>query len=107
MHFLPADNKDELAKEFTDECTKKCAEAFMIITDVVERLEQGKVTVHELHTLTIYKEKAVKLLSVATPNFDVDKLIDQRNSEILKFNEYCSAVKLLLQCCENFAEGTW
>lgn len=100
-------DKDELAKEFTDECTKKCTEAFIIIKDVVERLEQGKITVRELDTLTIYKKKAVKLLPVVSPNLDADKLIDQRNSEILKFEEYRFAVELLLQYCDKIAEGTW
>ena len=110
IFLLNVVGKDELAQEFTDECKKKCTEASIIVKVVVERLEQGKVTVHELNTLTMHKEKAVKLLPVVSSNLDadsVDKLIDQRNSEVCKFKEYCAAVKLLLQCCDNIAEGTW
>ena len=101
---------DELAKEFTDESNKKCKKASMIIKDVVEKLEQGTVTVHDLDMLTFHKEKAMKLLPAVTSKFDangVEELIDRRNLDVQKFTGYYSAVKLLLYYCEDIAEGTY
>jgi len=102
--------KDELAGEFTDESNKKCKEASMVIKDVVEKLERGSVTVHELNMLTLHKEKAMKLLSAVASKLDangVKILIDRRNLDVQKFNEYYSVVKLLLFYCEDITEGLY
>jgi len=100
--------KDELAKEFTDESNKKCKEASTVIIDVAEKLEQGNITVHELDILTLHKEKAMKLLPAVASKFDangVKELIQRRNSEVQKFKEYYSAVKLLLCYFGDIVEG--
>ena len=101
---------DELAEEFTDESNKKCKEASMVIKDVVEKLEQGNVTIYELHMLTLHKDKAMKLLPAVTSKLDangVKALIDRRNLDVQMFRGYYSTVKLLLYYCGDIAEGMY
>ena len=101
--------KDDLAQDFTNDCNKKCTEATIVVRDIVEKLEQGKVKIYELDELTLHKDKAAKLLPAVISRLDassVDKLIEQRNSEVNKFKEYLSSVKLLMLHCRSFAEGT-
>ena len=73
-----------------------------------ERLEHGKITIHELDMLTKDKDKTIKLLPSVVSNLDADnveKLLNQRNCDVKKFVEYCSLVKMLLCYCKDIAKG--
>ncbi|XP_065899490.1 E3 ubiquitin-protein ligase rnf213-alpha-like isoform X3 [Dysidea avara] len=99
---------DDLAQEYNDESKKKCKQASIIIKDLSERLEHGKITIHELDMLTKDKDKTIKLLPSVVSNLDADnveKLLNQRNCDVKKFVEYCSLVKMLLCYCKDIAKG--
>ena len=101
-----------LAEHFTEECIKICTEAIKCLTDLAEKLKEGKVTVQELEMLTSHLTQAVNLFSprvaekVANdPSFNVTDIIVQRNSEVQRFKMYCSTVKTLLKYCESITDG--
>ena len=74
-----------------------------------EKLEQNKVTVHDLKVLTSHKEKAMKLFppEVQANNKSIEELINKRNAEVLQFQKYCFKVKILLQYCGEIAKGMY
>ena len=82
------------------------------LSDLVEKLKEGKVTVQELKMLTTHLIQAVNLFSpkvaeaVANdPSFNVTDIIVQRNSEVEKFELYCTTVRNLLKHCEGIIGG--
>lgn len=56
---------------------------------------------------TCQEEKAAKIFAIVIRNneSDVRQIIDQRRQDLRKFEEYISAVKVLLHHCEEFVEG--
>ena len=89
-----------------------CTEAIKFLSDLVDKLKEGKVTVQELKMLTAHLTQAVNLFSpkvaeaVANdPSFDVTDIIIQRNSEVEKFEIYCTAVRNLLKHCDGITGG--
>ena len=105
---------DYLAQHFTDGCIKICTEALNVLSDVAEKLKQGKVKVQELELLTSHMTQAVNLFSPKVvekatndPSFNIRKIITQRNSEVQRFQSYCSTVRILLEHCESIAQGSY
>ena len=102
-------SNNKLGKSFSEECTKKCTEARGYILNLIERLKTGSITVEELHNLTSHTTQVLKLCSVviteASVSLDLAQLIAQRNSELDKFKLHHSAVKFLLEYCQDISEG--
>lgn len=112
LHTLAS--HDYLAQHFTDGCIKICTDALKFLSDVAEKLKQGRVKVQELELLTSHMTQAVNLFSpkvvekVANdPSFNIKDIITQRNSEVQRFQSYCLTVRILLEHCENIAEGMY
>ena len=110
--FYTLASHDYLAQHFTEGCLKICTEAFKFLCDIAEKLKQGKVTVQELELLTSHMTQTVNLFSpkIAVQNdpaFSIKDIITQRNSEVQKFQSYCSTVRILLEHCENIADGMY
>ena len=101
-----------LTEHFSEECARLCNEAIKCLTDIAEKLKEGKVTVQELKMLTSHLTQAVNLFSPkvvkAAANdmyFNVTDIIVQRNSEVQKFELYCATVRNLLKYCESITNG--
>ena len=112
--FYTLASLDYLAQHFTEGCLKICTEAFRFLCDIAEKLKQGKVTVQELELLTSHMTQTVNLFSPKVakkvtndPAFSINDIITQRNSEVQKFQSYCSTVRILLEHCENIADGVY
>ena len=108
MHIF-AVSKDKLALSYTEECTKKCTEASEYILNLIDKLKSGSITVKELHVVNS-NTQVVKLFSIvaeekASPDFS--QLINQRMSELKKFNSHHYRVKILLKHCNDISEGTY
>ncbi|XP_065899482.1 E3 ubiquitin-protein ligase rnf213-alpha-like isoform X2 [Dysidea avara] len=106
-HYL---THDGLANEYSNDVILKCRRACVSIQDVSRRLEEGKVAIHELKSLTSHQETVINLFpQVVCGNQmnaeSIKTLIYKRNSEVDSFKKYCSAVRLLLQYCEDIAGG--
>ena len=102
--------KDGLANEYSNDVIMKCRVACANIQDISRRLEEGRVAIHELNVLTLYQETVINLFPQVVcgnqMNVEIIKtLIYKRNSEVESFHKYCSAVRLLLQYCEDIAGG--
>ena len=89
-----------------------CKEAVECLSDLADKLKEGKVTVQELEVLTTHLTQAVNLFSpkiaeaVANDSsFNVIDIIVQRNSELKKFESYCTTVRNLLKHCDSIANG--
>ena len=103
---------DGLANEYSNDVILKCRRACVSIQDVSRRLEEGKVAIHELKSLTSHQETVINLFpQVVCGNQmnaeSIKTLIYKRNSEVDSFKKYCSAVRLLLQYCEDIAGGKY
>ena len=102
-------SNDKLAKNYSEECAKKCTEAHEYIIDLMEKSKIGSITVEELHNLTSHTSQVVKLFSVVTTEtsvpVDFAQVIDQRKSELEKFKLHYNAVKILLEYCKDISEG--
>ena len=86
----------------------------MFLSDIAEKLKQGKVKVQELELLTSHMMQAVNLFSPKVAEkatndaaFSIKDIITQRNSEVQRFQSYCSTVRILLEYCENIADGMY
>ena len=103
---------DYLAEHYTDDCIKMCSDALTCLCDVAENLKEGRTTVKELITLTsnlaqvenLFCPEVVKRISNDSA-FNVKDIIAQRNSDVTKFESYCSKVKILFQYCERISNG--
>ena len=103
-----------LAEYFSEECVRICTEAIKYLTELADKLKEGKVTVQELEMLTSHLTQAVNLFSpkvaetvVNDPSFNITDIIVQRNSEVQRFKLYCSTVKTLLKYCESITDGMY
>ena len=83
-----------------------------IISNLVEDLKEGDVTVQELEILTSHLTQATNLFSpklvetlTKDSSFRIADVITQRNSEMQKFNAYCLKVRILLEHCETISNG--
>ena len=101
-----------LVKHFTKECIRICKEAMNCLNGFIEKLKEGKVIVQELKMLTSHVTQAVKLFSpkvaktvANNPSFNITDIIAQRNSEVQRFESYCSTVRHLLKYCESITNG--
>ena len=114
MFLYSIASHDNLAQHFTEECIKICTEALKFLSDVAEKLKQGKVKVQELELLNSHMTQAVNLFSpkvaekvIDDPSFSIRDIITQRDSEVQRFQLYCSAVRILLEHCESIANGMY
>ena len=101
-----------LTERFSEECARLCNEAIKCLTDIAEKLKEGRITVQELKMLTSHLTQAVNLFSprvakaVANDaSFNIADIIVQRNSEVQKFDLYCATVRNLLKYCESITNG--
>ena len=101
-----------LAKHFTEECIRLCSKAIKCLSDLADRLKEGKVTVQELKMLTTHLTQAVNLYSpkvVGTvannPSFNITDIVVQRNSEVQKFELHCATIRNLLKYCDSITDG--
>ena len=103
-------SNDKLAKNYSEECAKKCADARKYITDLMEDSRTGSITVKELHYLTSHISQVLKLFCVVntetSASVDFAQVIAQRNSELEKFRVHYNSVKVLVEYCKDIAEGT-
>ena len=104
-------SNDKLARSFSEECTKKCTEAYEYIMDLIEKSKTGSITVEELHNLTSHTSQVTQLYSVVatetSASLDFAQVIAQRNNELDKFKLHHNAVKVLLEYCKDISEGTY
>ena len=112
--FCSIASNDYLAQHFTEGCIKICTEALKFLKDIAEKLIQGKIKVQELELLTSHRTQAVKLFSPKVaekvtddPAFRIMDVINKRNSEVKKFESYCSTVRILLEHCQSIADGMY
>ena len=89
-----------------------CAKAIVIFKNLVEDLKEGDVTVQELEILTSHLTQAVNLFTpklverlTKDPSFRIADMIAHRNSDVQRFNGYCSKVRILLEHCETISNG--
>lgn len=110
MYLYVVSNDDKLAKNFSEECIKKCTEIHEYIMDLIGRLTTGSIRVDEFHMLTSHTAEVVKLFSVATTkspvSLDFSQLIAQRKGEMEKFYLHKTAIEVLLEYCRDISEGS-
>ena len=113
LYFLILASYDNLAENFTEECIKKCNEALQFLANIVDKLNQRKLTVQELEMLTLHLAQVVKLFSSVAEtitgdlSFSIADAIAEKNSEIKRFESYRSTVKILLKYCESISNGMY
>ena len=103
-------SKDKLALSYTEECTKKCTEASDYILNLIDKLKSGSITVEELQFIVNSNTQVIKLFSIVVKENvlpDFSQLINQRMSELEKFNSHHRRVKNLLKHCNDISEGTY
>ena len=112
VSFCISVTSDYLAQHFTEECITICIKAVKVASNLVEDLKNGDVRVQELEMLTSHLTQAVNLFSpklvetlTKDSSFRIADMITQRNSEMQKFNAYCSKVRILLEHCETISNG--
>ena len=112
VSFCISVTSDYLAQHFTEECITICIKAVKVVSNLVEDLKNGDVRVQELEMLTSHLTQAVNLFSpklvetlTKDSSFRIADMITQRNSEMQKFNAYCSKVRILLEHCETISNG--
>ena len=101
-------SSDKLANSYSEECTKKCAEAREYILSLIDKLQTGSITVEELHMINSHMPQVVKLFPIVTKDtasLDFSQIIAQRMSELEKFNSHHNAIKILLKYCKDISEG--
>ena len=110
LHLVSQD--DYLSQHFTESCVKICNDALEVLTVTAEKLKQGKVKVKELDLLSSNSKQVKNLLSpqvaekvTKDPSFSILDIIAEKNSEVQRFESYCSRVKTLLEYCESIADG--
>ena len=108
---IPAAN-DHLAQYFTDDCIKICTKALQCLSDLAEKLRVKSITVQELEVLNSHVIQVAKLFppkvaekATGDPAFCIKSTIAERNSEVERFESYCSAVRILLDHCEHISKG--
>ena len=97
-------------QSYSEECTKKCTEAYDYISNLIDKLKTGSITVEELHMVNSHTSQVLKLLSIVTKDtasLDFSQIIAQRMSELEKFDLHYNAIKILLKCCKDISEGTY
>ena len=107
-------SSSHLAKHFTDECVKICSVALKCLGDLIENLKPGKIKIWELRILTSNSSQARNLFSTEItkvitddPTYNIVDVIAERNSEVQKFESYCSTVRTLLEHCESISNGMY
>ena len=101
-------SSDKLAKSYSEECTKKCAEARDYILSLIDKLKSGSITVGELHMINLHTSQVVELFLIVTKDtasLEFSQIIAQRMSELKKFNSHHNAINILLKYCKDISEG--
>ena len=91
-----------------------CAKGIVVFKNLVEDLKEGDVTVQELEILTSHLTQAVNLFTpklverlTKDSSFRIADIVAHRNSDVQRFNGYCSKVRILLEHCETISNGTY
>ena len=82
------------------------------LSNLVQNLQHGDITVQELELLTSHMTQATNLFSpkvvktlTKDPSFRIADIIVQRNLEVQKFKAYCLKIRILLEHCETISNG--